>query len=95
MRTIKAGAGRRTQESWSRWQQSVDAPLEAELEASDLAGPLPTRLNIVERDGNRVRIRTRNRLALMRWLCAAPGWHLVGPQSLRDELSKRLKRLDL
>ncbi len=94
LRSIKPGEGRRTQESWSRWQQSVDAPLEAELKWTDLAGPLPARLNIIERSGDRVRIRTRNRLALMRWLCAAPGWHLVGPQGLQDELSARLVRLE-
>ena len=93
LRTIKSGEGRRTQESWSRWQQSVDDTLEAELQASDLAGPLPARLTILEERGDRVRISTRNRLALMRWLCAAPGWHLVGPESLRDELEERLLRL--
>ena len=94
LRTVKPGAGRRTQEAWSRWQQSVDPPLEAELKASDLAGPLPVRLTVLEQSGDIVRVRTRNRLALMRWLCAAPGWHLVGPQRLQEELADRLARLE-
>jgi predicted DNA-binding transcriptional regulator YafY len=94
LRGMAPGSGRRTQGAWSRWQQSVDPPLEADLEAGALAGPLPKGLTVVERlTDDSVRVRTRNRLALMRWLCAAPGWKLRGPVELQNELAERLGRL--
>ena len=67
--------------------------LEATLEAGELAGPLPARLTVTERRGQQVTVQTRNRLALMRWLSASPGWRLVGPAELRSELAERLGRL--
>ena len=67
--------------------------LEATLEAGELAGPLPARLTVTERRGQQVTVQTRNRLALMRWLSASPGWRLVGPPELRSELAERLGRL--
>ena len=93
LKTLKRGEGRRSEAPWSRWQQSVDPVLEATLEAGELAGPLPARLTVTERRGQQVTVQTRNRLALMRWLSASPGWRLVGPPELRSELAERLGRL--